>query len=372
MSKRVVVLGAGMVGQAIIRDLHGQVQVKAVDRDPAALSALNSEGVETVQADLSNAREVTRAISDADLVIGAVPGFMGFSTLETVIRTSTPVVDISFFPEDAMQLDDLAREMRVPVIVDAGVAPGMSNFLIGFHHHKHGLKRARCCVGGLPVERRWPFAYKAPFSPIDVIEEYTRPARLKEQGRIVERPALTEPEMLHFDGIGSLEAFNTDGLRTLLNLDIPDMSEKTLRYPGHREQMLMLKDGGFFDSAPVDVNGVSISPLEFTSRLLLRSWKLDSEEDEFTVMRITLESEKHRWRYNLHDRRDPATKTSSMARTTGYACTAMAQLMIDNTFNEPGIHPPEHLGAHPGAYDRVLEYLKERGVNYGLSEESYV
>ena len=55
-----------------------------------------------------------------------------------------------------------------------------------------------------------------------------------ESGKIITKPALSEPEFVDFEGIGTLEAFNTDGLRTLLTtMNIPTMIYKTLRYHGH-------------------------------------------------------------------------------------------------------------------------------------------
>jgi len=93
-------------------------------------------------------------------------------------------------------------------------------------------------VGGLPIVRQWPYEYKAVFSPLDVIEEYTRTARFVENGRVVTRPALTDLERVDFEGVGTLEAFNTDGLRTLIQtIPAPNMKEKTLRYPGTRNRI---------------------------------------------------------------------------------------------------------------------------------------
>src|SRR5690606_36768209 len=115
-----------------------------------------------------------------------------------------------------------------------------------------------------------PFEYKAPFSPVDVIEEYTRPARLMENGQVVTKPALTEIELMDFNGVGTLEAFNTDGLRSILHTmaHIPNMKEKTLRYPGHCELITALQRSGFFRRNNISCKGVDISPMEFTSAVL--------------------------------------------------------------------------------------------------------
>ena len=125
-------------------------------------------------------------------------------------------------------------------------------------------------MGGLPVERNWPWEYKAGFAPADVIEEYVRPARQVENGEVVVHEALSEPELVHFEGLGSLEAFHTDGLRSLTETlgDIPNIREKTLRYPGHIERMRALREAGFFSTEEIEVKGVRIRPLDVTSALL--------------------------------------------------------------------------------------------------------
>jgi len=214
------------------------------------------------------------------LVLSAVPGSLGFRTLEAVIAAGKNVVDLAFFPEDPFLLDGPARANGVTAVIDCGVAPGMSNLLVGYVDSLMSETRSVLIfVGGLPLVREWPFEYKAVFSPADVIEEYVRPARYIQNGRPVVRPALSEPERIDFDELGTLEAFNTDGLRTLARtISAPDMKEKTLRYPGHIEKMAMLRETGFFNPEPIDVGGVRVRPLDVTSKLLFKKWKLEEGE----------------------------------------------------------------------------------------------
>ena len=119
------------------------------------------------------------------------------------------------------------------------------------------------------------------------IEDYTRPARMVENGRFVKKPALSGPELIDFPGIGTLEAFNTDGLRTLVDtVEIPNMKEKTLRFPGHAEKMRILRETGFFSYDPIDVNGVEVRPIDVTARLLFPFWEMKEGDRDFTVMRV--------------------------------------------------------------------------------------
>jgi saccharopine dehydrogenase-like NADP-dependent oxidoreductase len=365
---KIVVLGAGMVGSAIAADLCREHVVTAVDADGGRLAALaGRHPLATQTADLSDPAALRRAIAPADLVIGAVPGFMGFATLRTVIAAGKNVVDISFFDEDPFELDALAREHGVIAVMDCGVAPGLSNMILGYHAPRMAVAGFRCLVGGLPARRTWPWQYKAPFSPIDVLEEYTRPARLMENGVVVTKPALSDPELVEIAPVGTLEAFNTDGLRTLLKtIPAPHMGEKTLRYPGHIELVRVLRESGFLGTEPIAVRGAAVRPIDLTAALLFQQWRLAEGEAEFTALQATVwgreDGRDRRYDYHLFDRTDPQTGVSSMARTTGYTCTAVARLVLAGRFTRRGVCPPEYVAADEGCFRAVLADLAARGV----------
>ncbi|MEM7037395.1 MAG: saccharopine dehydrogenase C-terminal domain-containing protein, partial [Bacteroidota bacterium] len=350
--------------------------VTVADIDQSALDKVThrNPAIQTIHADLSDQNRLGELIQPFDLVLNAVPGFMGYTTTECILRNGKNTVDISFFPENALELDALAKEKGLTAIVDCGVAPGMDNIILGHYDQRMTLDTFECLVGGLPKVRRWPFAYKAPFSPIDVLEEYTRPARYVENSVTITRPALSDPEYVEFDKCGTLESFNTDGLRSIIFTmpHIPNMKEKTLRYPGHIEYVRVLRETGFFSQEAIDVNGQQVVPLDFTSKLLFKDWKLGDTEPEFTVMRVTVEGQdgdqRKRVQYDLYDEYDPATQTSSMARTTGYSATAAVNLFMDGRFTEKGVFPPELVGKHEGVLQYFLDYMGARGIEYRKTE----
>jgi saccharopine dehydrogenase-like NADP-dependent oxidoreductase len=363
----IAVLGAGMVGSAIALDLAKDHTVTSFDLEAENLNELKSRNAEiqTAGADLSQFSGYKDWFSPFDMVVTAVPGFMGYKALEAVINSGKDVVDISFFPEDALQLDRLAKQKDVTAITDCGVAPGISNLILGRHNEEMKIRSFECYVGGLPLNPKPPFYYKAPFSPVDVIQEYIRPARIMENGKIVTKPALSERELIQFDEVGELEAFNTDGLRSLIYSmkHIPDMKEKTLRYPGHLDIIIALQQAGFFDTTKLRIDQVDISPLDFTSKILVKEWKPAAEEEEFTVLKVIIKGKGKSVEYNFFDRYDAATKTSSMARTTGYSCTAAVNLIAKGMFKEKGVFPPELVGKNKNCFDFVMKYLKERNVD---------
>lgn len=377
-----VVLGAGMVGSVIAADLAKQADARVTIADrsetnlakAAARAVAAGATVETVVADLSQRAELERLAGPADVVVGALASHLGFQALEVMAELGKKYADISFMAEDMLPVDEAAKRSGAVCVVDCGVAPGMSNLLCGY-----GVslldepEELEIYVGGLPVERTWPWDYKAGFAPADVLEEYTRPSRIVERGEVVVKTALSEPELMDFDGVGTLEAFHTDGLRSLADtLSVPMMKERTLRYPGHIELMRVLRHLGLFSKEPLEVDGQMVVPLSLTSKLLFPQWTYEEGEADLTVMRILVRGRKdgarveHRW--DLLDHYHPGEKATSMSRTTGLPCAIVARMLGEGRYAEPGVHPPEHLGPVPGVLEHVLSELAARDVEYRYSE----
>ena len=375
---RVLIAGCGAIGSAVAVDLarDGTHEVTIADIDADRLQRVSAQtGARTVLADLSQSTTVSRLASDHDLVVGALPSVLGCQSLSAVIAAGRPMVDISFMAEDPLAFDARARESGVAAVVDCGVAPGLSHMIVGFAATRmSSVERVAIYVGGLPAARGSLFDYKAPFSPFDVIEECVRPARIVEDGRVAVREALEGPELLHIDGFGEVEAFLTDGLRTLIHT-IPSrfMVEKTLRYPGHRAAMAALRDAGLFSTAAVEAAGCTIRPIDVTAALLFPRWQYEDGEPDVTILRVVVEgrelvpggrSESRgtvRCTANLLDRYDAATGLRSMSRTTAFPAASVVRLIERHAF-APGVHPPEAIG-RLGLLGDVLSDLAARGVH---------
>jgi saccharopine dehydrogenase-like NADP-dependent oxidoreductase len=255
------------------------------------------------------------------------------------------------------------------------VSPGLSGLAVGRAAALlDALDEVNIFVGGLPAARHWPFEYRSVFSPTDVIEEYTRPARVVEGGRVVVRPALSGVEPLEVPGVGTVEGFYSDGLRTLLTtVKARNLCEKTLRYPGHADRMRMLREAGFFSSEPIAVDGAFVIPRKLTEALLFHAWRRPADEAELTFLRVvcdgTRAGRRVRRTFELLDRTDPRTGDTSMARTTGFPCATGARLLLEGAFTRPGVFPPELLAGDDALYSRFLAELSARGVAVEESEE---
>ncbi len=377
-AQRALILGGGMVGSVMATDMASDFTTTLADINPENLARASARAraqgreIKTIQADLSDTNKIKELAANADIVLGALSSHIGFAALRAVIEVGKNYCDISFMGEDAPDLDALAKKHNVTAVVDMGVAPGMSNLLsAALVAELDSCSELNIYVGGLPRERSWPFQYKAGFSPADVIEEYTRPSRLVEHGKTVIKPALTEPELFEFANIGTLEAVNTDGLRSLVNTikGVPTMREKTLRYPGHYEIMRIFRETGLFSKEPITLkSGQKVVPLELTSALLFPKWTYAPGEQDLTVMRIEaigqFKNTRTRIAWDLSDLYHVPTQATSMSRTTAFPCTIAARLIANGTITTRGVLPPEALAPQKGLVDTVLKELKAREVVY--------
>lgn len=337
-----------MVGSLIYHELSINHECRLYD-----LNAMNSIPFNILTDDLNT-------LLPADLIVLAVPGNIGYRSLERLIPLGVSIVDISFFSEDPMPLENELRKHGNFLIHDCGVAPGFDNIALGHYAGKFSIEKFRCLVGGLPLEKNPPINYKAPFSPSDVIEEYVRPARFRRGNRNIIMDALTEIETVDHPKYGELEAFNSDGLRSLLDSfpNIPNMVEKTLRYPGQAQQMALLREAGFFEP----------EMLELTSERLFKLWKLKSDDPEFTLMLIYIETtDGKKIEIELSAERN-ADGWSSMTQTTGYNCTAAVEWTLKNPKLDSGLYSPEKLGAISSYWEFLLDYLKGKGINIQIIE----
>jgi lysine 6-dehydrogenase len=381
---QILVLGCGMVGSLMAADMASDraLSVTVADSRPTALARAQDRATKlgrkvcAMHVDLAKPGVIGKLVANFDLVLGSMASGIAFAALKEIILAGKKYADISFMSENALELDALAKQHGATCVVDCGVAPGMSHILAANAAMNLDVcKRIEIYVGGLPMVRTWPFEYKAGFAPADVIEEYTRPTRMIEHGKLVIKDALTEPELLNLPGVGTLEAVNTDGLRSLVftHPHIPFMVEKTLRYPGHYELMRVLAHLGLMSTTPIDVgetNGLGqhkIVPRDVLAKLMFPHWSYQPGERDLTVMRViakgTRAGKDATITWDLLDHEDAQTG-SSMSRTTAFPCTSAARMLLDGTIKGPGVIVPEMLGQNGQVFERLLTDQSARGVKY--------
>jgi saccharopine dehydrogenase-like NADP-dependent oxidoreductase len=371
---KAVQIGAGLVGQLITADLMQDFEMTVVDLDERALKAIKGKypGVKTAVASATDAAALGPVLEDADIVTAGVPGKFGYEMMKTVIGLGKNLVDISFMAEDFEQLDGFAKEKGVTVIPDMGVAPGMSNFLVGRGAALlDEVEDAHIYVGGIPTKPVPPFNYQVTWSPKDCIEEFTRPVTVVRDGKKEVLEATSGLHLRDFPGVGTLEAFYTDGLRSLAkNIKAKNLGEMTLRWPGHVEQMRLLRTMGLFEKEPKILGGKEVVPLDVAADMLFPLWKMEPEKGDrdLTVMEIDVHgfkgSDEVTWSWYLLDYFDEKTWNTSMSRCTGCSCSIFARAVAKGLVKGKGVLPAEKLASNDELYDFVISEQKKRRINY--------
>ncbi len=370
-----VQIGCGLVGSIIANDMsRSGFDVTVADLNEKVLSDLKSENTElkTAVVSCTDEAKLPEIIKDTDVVTAGVPGRFGRKMMETVIRSGKNLCDISFMPEDFEELDGLAKEHGVTVIPDIGVAPGMSNFLVGRGAALlDEVENAVIYVGGIPNKPVPPFNYQITWSAADVIEEYTRPARYIKNYRTDVIEAMGDLDQKDFPGVGRLETFITDGLRSLMkNIKAKNMQERTMRWPGHVEQMRLLRDMGLFEEKKRVLGGFEVVPRDVACDLLFPMWKMDPEKGDrdLTVMQIEVSGYKDRdlvsYTWDLCNIFDEKTWKNSMGRCTGSTCSIFAQALVKGLIKEKGVISPEKLANSDELYEFVMSEQTKRNIIY--------
>ena len=374
-------LGCGNIGSAAVDDFAksmSSVQVFAADKNSAraeeAANRAATDNVSWIQLDVLNHRQLIRELENFDLVVGFLPGSLGYKLVEACVEVGKNLVDVSFMSENPLTLNSKAVEANSTIVPDCGLAPGISNILVG-----HALKRldklqkVHIFVGGLPEKPLPPLGYVVTWSTESLIDEYTRKARIVEDGKIVDVETLSGLEKVEFPNVGELEAFYTDGLRTLLHTmnELDSMWEKTLRYPGHAKKVGLLKTLGFIDEKHINIEGVNVSPKKLTAKLLEQKL-CKPEVKDIAILKIEVtgikEGKEEHHNYCLFDRCDEKRGITAMARTTAYPASIIAQSVLTKTIKEKGIVPPEKLGMHEEFFKFFLNELGNRGVRITRNE----
>lgn len=360
------------MGKAIAYDLYERVtgsNLLLVDKSRESLDEarklVNKADIRV--ADLSNAEEIYRIIKDVDAAVSALPGKFGKIAWIAAVKAGVDMVDVSYSPDDPMHFHVQANDAGVTIVPDAGVAPGLSNMMAGRAYAQlEEVRELKIYVGGIPENPIPPLGYLVTWSPEDLIEEYVRPARVVKDGNIVEKPAVSELEKVIIPGVGELEAFLTDGLRTMLKTlkGVKLMEEKTLRWPGHAEKIELLKTLGYLDRKPVDLNGTGIPPADMTAKLFRERLKGDSRD--IVVLRVIASGRSSlndiEIEYRMVDRYDESTGFSAVARTTAFVATGILKLITEGTIPGPGVIPPEVIGMDENLFSSVAEWLSWRGI----------
>ncbi len=280
-----------------------------------------------------------------DIVVNMLPGDIGHSSTTALAELPWRTVDLSFSQFTPDRDDDKAKEYGARILWDTGIAPGLSNMLLSMAYDEMGpLEKGEVRVGGNPTGPTGGWNYMAPFSPVDVIAEYTRPARVIRGSELVTLPALSERHEIEVNEKGTMEAFLTDGLRSVLNtIPAEELSEYTVRWPGHIQMFI-----DETENTEIDVERITAE------------WQYNEKTPEFTWMEVFAlgrDGTSMRWTVQDHGSDDG----HSMARSTGLVTICCVEEWLNNPeMLPPGVHPPEAMSSE--SVRRIVSKMIEEGV----------
>lgn len=371
---RILVLGAGLQGSACTYDLLLEQDVEAVtlaDLKPESAAPFLPESpkLTKVTADFSDAEAMRALMAGHDIVLSAAPYYFNATLASAAIGAGCHFGDLGGNTEivrEQLAMSDRAGNAGVTVVPDVGLAPGMVNVLAaeGVRRFDHP-KRVRMYVGGLPRHPRPPLDYQVVYSLEGVLDYYTTPSFVLEDGETREVEALSELETVEFDDLGELEAFHTAGGASLQPWELADrvesLSYKTLRYPGHAAIMRAIRGLGLLSEVPIRVGATDVVPRDVfiaCAGPVLRK----PDEPDLVALRVVVDGERGgalaTLTFDVLDYADARTGISAMERTTGFTLSIVGLFLGRAVISERGTLPSYR--AIP--YEPYVEALAARGI----------
>jgi saccharopine dehydrogenase-like NADP-dependent oxidoreductase len=346
----IIVLGYGMIGSIVAKEL-------SVENDVIVVEKRKIEGLSSKKFLIGDIFDFPDILAKADIIVSTLPGNVSFNIISKILHKGKKVVDVSYMPENAMNLNEIATKDKALLIPDAGYAPGLTNMISAYFYKKYRPDSIEIYVGGLPQEKVPPLDYAITWSVSGLIDEYIRPARIIRDKKVVSIDPLENIERKNVPGIGELEAFYSDGLRTLLDtLKDVDMFEKTYRYPGHLQKIKFLREMGYFSETAI--NGCS--PRTISEQLFENNLKMKIDDLSILEVRALGKTKKE---VSYIDYFDKHKNITSMSRMTGFPAVVMTELLIENRIDCFGVKPPEYFGFDEPIFKEIISRLQKRGLN---------
>ncbi len=364
------------MGSTIARDLARSKHVDQVtvydvngDRLRALAERDHSAKLSTKLHDVRKRNETARLLKRFDVGVGALPHGLSEYAISATITAGVDFVDLIFgWRFGQREINSAAKRKGITIIPSCGLAPGLTNILaMAAVERMDRVNEVHIKVGGITERPKPPLNYRIVFSFEAVLEEYLRKARIIKNGKLTDVPALSGLETIAFHApIGKCECFYTDGLSTLVQTlrKVREMDEKTIRWPGHAEQIRTLIDCGLLETKPLLFHGEPIAPRKYVSTLLSTKLMLGKEKD-LTLLRVDVSGKNDRklvhHRYEMIDHYDTRHGITSMARTTAFPCSIATQLLATGRIAQKGLVPPE-LAFREDLRHEFLDYLASRGM----------
>ncbi len=373
----ILVLGAGMMGQAITFDLlkfSNFNKIKIVDINKSALFSakkiLKNKILDFDILDVKNKDNINKDFKKSDVVISAIPYYLNYYLTKLAIENKSNFIDLggnNNIVKKQKSLYKQAKKNNVTIIPDCGLAPGLVSVITReIVESFDKVNSVKIRVGGLPIKPKPPFDYQFVFSPNGLINEYVEDAIVLDHGTIKKKKSMTEIETITFpQPFGKMEAFVTSGGCSTLPYNYKDridyLDYKTIRYNGHCEKFNVLLKIGLGSDKQIRVGNTKIIPREILISLLKKY--IPNEGKDVVLLKVFGEGlkngKKKKIEYTMIDYCDQENNISAMMRTTGYPVSIIAQLIEKEIINDYGVFTSEEIVPT----NIFFSELKKRNIN---------
>ena len=250
--RNVLLLGAGKIGSLITCMLadSGDYRVHVGSLETAEAQRLVDElelkNVHVFRLDARDEQALDQAMRAEryDAVISGLPYYCNMLVADLAARHNINYFDLTEDVEVTRHVQKTAAGKKTVFMPQCGLAPGFISIVANdLMTHFDQLDMVKMRVGALPVNPNNVLKYSLTWSTDGLINEYGNTCYGIEEGELTALQPLEGYETITLDGV-LYEAFNTSGgLGTLAETydgRIRSMNYKTMRYPGHCDEIKLL------------------------------------------------------------------------------------------------------------------------------------
>jgi lysine 6-dehydrogenase len=390
---RVLLLGVGKIGFAMLKDLVqssevSKVVVADVDIQKARrrVNELRSDKTTSEHLDIADHDRTVRLMKAGfDVVASALLAEHNVEAARAAVEAGVSMVDVGRTPAHVFDLDREAQQRGVTILPSCGLDPGLDRILEGYGAGKlDKVTEIHTFCGGFPQKNTPAYnnllRYKVSWYWKRAIETNLGKATILRDGRVIQVDKLSgpgNPEITLFpEPVGECEAFYSGApLDTIEHLGLKDVKnawERTVRWPGHCETWTKLIDLGLVSTEPLEAKGCQIAPMDFLVELGNKTLQYQKGEGDVVVGRVRVigekGGEKRQYTYELIDFYDKERDVTAMGRTTAYPCSILSQMIGRGDIRERGVIHASKIGWNAELSSRFFLELTKRNIR--ISETS--
>ncbi len=380
MSKKVLIIGAGGVGNVVVKkcamnpDVFSEVVLAS--RTKRKCDAIAEEcakiglptKVETAKVDADNVPELVALINKVKpfMVINVALPYQDLTIMDACLETGVHYMDTANYePKDVAKFEyswqwayqERFKAAGLMALLGCGFDPGVTQVYTAYankHHfdEMHYLDIIDCNAGDHGK------AFATNFNPEINIREITQKGKYWENGEWVEIEAMSIHKPIDYPGIGPKESYVLyhEELESLVK-NFPTLKRARFwmtfgqQYITH---LNVLENVGMTSIAPIKFQGMDIVPLEFLKAVLPEPSSLGENYSGETSIGCQIKGIKdgvdktyYVWNNCKHQDCWKEVQAQGVSYTTGVPAMIGAMMMITGEWMQPGVYNCEDMNPDP-------------------------